>query len=53
MKESTKDAKMHTLIPVRFMAYESHSAFVIISRGESRKRCSRDNLFIMVKGGNK
>jgi hypothetical protein len=51
MKEST-NTDVPTLVPVKFVAYEPHSAFVIVRRGESRKRCSRDNLFIMVNGGN-
>ena len=50
MKESTEADQVPTLVPIKFVAYESHSTFVIVSRGEGRQRCSRDNLFIMVNG---
>lgn len=51
MKESVEDNQVPTLVPVKFVAYELHCAFVIVSRGERRERCSRDNLFIMVNSG--
>ena len=51
MKEGTQADQVPTLVPVKFVAYEPHSAFVIISRSEDRQRCSRDDLFIMVSGG--
>jgi len=51
MKENIEANQVPTLVPVRFVAYEPHSAFVIVSRAESRQRCSRENLFIMVNGG--
>jgi hypothetical protein len=52
MKESTEADQVPTLVPVKFVAYEPHCAFVIISRGEDRQRCSRDNLFVMENGDN-
>jgi hypothetical protein len=51
MKESTEVDQVPTLVPVKFVVYEPHCAFVIVSRGEGRERCSRDNLFIMVNSG--
>ena len=51
MKESTEADQVPTLVPVKFVAYEPHCAFVIVSRGEGRQRCSIDNLFIMVNSG--
>jgi len=51
MKENTEADQVSSLVPVKFVAYEPHCAFVIVSRAEGRQRCSRDNLFIMVNGG--
>ena len=50
LKENMEIDQVPTLVPVMFVAYDPHSAFVIVSRGEIRKRCSRDNLFVMVNG---
>jgi len=50
MKKSTDGNQVPTLVPVKFVAYEPHPAFVIVSRGEDHQRCSRDNLFVMMNG---
>jgi len=52
MRESTEAGQVPTLVPVRLVAYESHPAFVIVSRDGCRQRCSMDNLFVLVNRGN-